>query len=92
MFVSKPCGLANRDWAAGDPLTQEVFGRQYIWNLFSHNSAVMPNGYNEEENKMMQETDKIFGVHIPVAVGVFIAPPASVSFQSDLCLATGLLL
>ena len=38
-----------RDWAAGDPITQDVFDRQYIWNLFSHNSAIDPDtGYNEE--------------------------------------------
>lgn len=26
-----------RDWVAGDELTQDVFGRQYLWNVFSHN-------------------------------------------------------
>jgi aspartate-semialdehyde dehydrogenase len=50
-----------RDWANGDPLTQAVFGRQYIWNLFSHNSKIDPaTGYNEEETKMVKETRKIF--------------------------------
>jgi aspartate-semialdehyde dehydrogenase len=29
-------------------------------NLFSHNSKVAANGYNEEENKMVNETRKIF--------------------------------
>ncbi len=51
-----------RDWAKGDPLTQDIFGRQYIWNLFSHNSKIDPaTGYNEEETKMIKETRKIFG-------------------------------
>lgn len=50
-----------RDWVAGRPLTQDIFGRQYLWNLFSHNSDVDPNnGYNEEEVKMIRETSKIF--------------------------------
>lgn len=50
-----------RDWAAGNPITQEVFDRQYIWNLFSHNSSIDPvTGYNEEETKMINETRKLF--------------------------------
>ncbi|EDQ87281.1 uncharacterized protein MONBRDRAFT_33451 [Monosiga brevicollis MX1] len=50
-----------RDWVEGQPLTQDIFGRQYIWNLFSHNSKIDPStGYNEEEVKMMRETTKIF--------------------------------
>lgn len=51
----------SRDWVKGDPLTQDIFGRQYIWNLFSHNSPIDPaTGYNEEELKMVNETRKIF--------------------------------
>lgn len=51
-----------RDWAGGDPITQDIFGRQYIWNLFSHNSEIdAETGYNYEETKMIQETAKIFG-------------------------------
>ena len=51
-----------RDWVAGDPITQDVFGRQYVWNLFSHNSDIDPaTGYNTEETKMIKETRKIFG-------------------------------
>ncbi len=50
-----------KDWVAGDELTQDIFGRQYIWNLFSHNSNINPEtGYNEEEEKMIKETRKIF--------------------------------
>ena len=39
-----------RDWVAGTPLeTNGIFGRQYLWNLFSHNSTVdVETGYNEE--------------------------------------------
>jgi aspartate-semialdehyde dehydrogenase len=50
------------DFVNGDPLTQDIFGRQYLWNLFSHNSDIDPaTGYNEEETKMIRETSKIFG-------------------------------
>eukprot|EP00295_Goniomonas_pacifica_P049195 CAMPEP_0175909008 /NCGR_PEP_ID=MMETSP0108-20121206/6887_1 /TAXON_ID=195067 ORGANISM="Goniomonas pacifica, Strain CCMP1869" /NCGR_SAMPLE_ID=MMETSP0108 /ASSEMBLY_ACC=CAM_ASM_000204 /LENGTH=354 /DNA_ID=CAMNT_0017231071 /DNA_START=9 /DNA_END=1074 /DNA_ORIENTATION=+ len=50
-----------RDWVAGKPLTQEFWGRQYMWNVFSHNSDIDPsNGYCEEEIKMTNETRKIF--------------------------------
>ncbi|EGD72566.1 aspartate-semialdehyde dehydrogenase [Salpingoeca rosetta] len=49
------------DWSAGKELKTDIFGRQYLWNLFSHNSAIDPtNGYNEEEVKMIRETKKIF--------------------------------
>lgn len=34
---------------------------QYAFNLFSHNSPMGPNGYNEEEMKMVRETHKIWG-------------------------------
>lgn len=48
-------------WANGEEITAPIFGRQYIWNLFSHNSAInLDNGYNEEEIKMVKETRKIF--------------------------------
>lgn len=46
---------------SAEKLTQDIFGRQYIFNLFSHNSAISPEtGYNEEEMKMVNETRKIF--------------------------------
>ncbi|MEX2213028.1 MAG: aspartate-semialdehyde dehydrogenase [Phycisphaeraceae bacterium] len=51
-----------RQWAAGEEITSEIFKRQYIWNLFSHNSKIdVATGYNEEETKMLKETRKIFG-------------------------------
>lgn len=33
---------------------------QYAFNLFSHNSSILPNGYNEEEMKLVKETRKIW--------------------------------
>ncbi|WP_428939592.1 aspartate-semialdehyde dehydrogenase [Fontivita pretiosa] len=50
-----------RDYAAGRPVRKEKFPHQIVNNLFSHNSKVAENGYNEEENKMVNETRKIFG-------------------------------
>jgi aspartate-semialdehyde dehydrogenase len=49
-----------RDWAAGNQLQSPIFGRPCLFNLFSHNSAMGPTGYNEEEMKMLKETRKIW--------------------------------
>jgi aspartate-semialdehyde dehydrogenase len=49
-----------KDYAAGKPIKKEKFPHQIVNNLFSHNSKVAENGYNEEENKMVNETRKIF--------------------------------
>mmetsp|Transcript_17012 Transcript_17012/g.19348 ORF Transcript_17012/g.19348 Transcript_17012/m.19348 type:complete len:350 (+) Transcript_17012:208-1257(+) len=50
-----------KDFVENKPLTQDIFGRQYIFNLFSHNSGIdLATGYNEEETKMVKETKKIF--------------------------------
>jgi aspartate-semialdehyde dehydrogenase len=46
--------------AAGEPIKKEKFPHQIVNNLFSHNTKIAANGYNEEENKMVNETRKIF--------------------------------
>ena len=51
-----------RDYAAGKELKAEVFPHVLAFNLFSHNSPMGKDGYNEEEQKMMEETRKIFGL------------------------------
>ena len=48
-------------YAAGEPIAKEKFPHQIVNNLFSHNTKIAENGYNEEENKMVNETRKIFG-------------------------------
>jgi len=48
------------DFAAGKPLSTTIFGRQYLFNCFSHNSSVGPDGYNEEETKLLLESRKIW--------------------------------
>src|SRR3954451_13611927 len=50
----------QKAFAAGSPITKEKFPHQIFNNVFSHNSKVADNGYNEEENKMVLETRKIF--------------------------------
>src|SRR3954453_19541057 len=50
-----------KSYAAGEPITREKFPHQIVNNVFAHNSKVADNGYNEEENKMVLETRKIFG-------------------------------
>jgi aspartate-semialdehyde dehydrogenase len=43
------------------PYARKIFPQQYAFNLFPHNSALMENGYCEEEIKMVRETHKIMG-------------------------------
>lgn len=50
----------SRDILAGRPAKKEIFPHQIAFNLFSHNSAIKDEGYNEEEIKMIKETKKIF--------------------------------
>src|SRR2546421_4367500 len=47
--------------AGGFAIQKEKFPHQIVNNLFSHNTRIAENGYNEEENKMVNETRKIFG-------------------------------
>ncbi|MDB5301493.1 MAG: asd [Phycisphaerales bacterium] len=47
-------------YASGQPIAKEKFPHQIANNLFSHNTKIAENGYNEEENKMVLETRKIF--------------------------------
>jgi aspartate-semialdehyde dehydrogenase len=51
----------TKAYATGQPIAKEKFPHQIVNNLFSHNTKVAENGYNEEENKMVAETRKIFG-------------------------------
>ena len=49
------------DYVESKPLTKSITGRQYLFNLFSHNSAIDESGYNAEEMKLIRETHKILG-------------------------------
>lgn len=50
----------TRDVLAGKPAVPKIMPHRYAFNLFSHNTKIAENGYNEEENKMVKETWKIF--------------------------------
>lgn len=54
--------LQTREALEGKEVTKNIFPFQYAFNLFSHNSPMTGNGYNEEEMKMVKETQKIWGV------------------------------
>ncbi|MDR1305067.1 MAG: aspartate-semialdehyde dehydrogenase [Verrucomicrobiales bacterium] len=45
------------------PIEKKVFPHQLAFNLFSHNTRISANGYNEEENKLVEEIRKLF--HLP---------------------------
>jgi aspartate-semialdehyde dehydrogenase len=51
----------QKSFARGESITKEKFPHQIFNNVFSHNTKIAENGYNEEENKMVNETRKIFG-------------------------------
>lgn len=51
----------TRDVLDGKPAKPEVLPHPYAFNLFSHNTTIGEDGYNEEERKMIQETHKILG-------------------------------
>jgi len=51
----------QKSFAAGEEIKKEKFPHQIFNNLFSHNTAIGAEGYNEEEMKMVKETRKIFG-------------------------------
>jgi aspartate-semialdehyde dehydrogenase len=53
----------NKEIAAGKLPTRSVFPHQIAFNLFSHNTKIGDNGYNEEENKVREEIRKMF--HLP---------------------------
>jgi aspartate-semialdehyde dehydrogenase len=46
----------------GEPLVSSLFRHPIAFNLFSHDSEVGSDGYNEEEAKLLLESRKILGV------------------------------
>jgi aspartate-semialdehyde dehydrogenase len=79
----------TRDVLAGKPAQPKVFPSQYAFNLFSHNSSMEDNGYNQEEMKLVKETHKIWnapGVKIAgtcVRVPVLRAHAESISLEFE---------
>jgi aspartate-semialdehyde dehydrogenase len=50
----------TREILDGKEPTCKAFPYQIAFNIFSHNAPLAPNGYNQEEMKMVHETRKIF--------------------------------
>ncbi|MGA2440684.1 MAG: aspartate-semialdehyde dehydrogenase [Tepidisphaeraceae bacterium] len=51
----------TKAYASGGSIERLQFQHQIVSNVFSHDSKIADNGYNEEENKTVNETRKIFG-------------------------------
>ncbi len=47
------------DHAAGRPYRQATLGRPYLFNLFSHDTPIGPDGFNAEESKVMFELGRL---------------------------------
>ena len=50
-----------REWAAGEPVEQQFYPYQIAFNLLPHIDSFLPSGATREEQKMVDETVKIFG-------------------------------
>ena len=48
-------------------LTTNYWKQQYVFNTFVHNSPIDTNGYCQEENKLINETSKIFNTKINIS-------------------------
>ena len=51
----------TRAFLENRPYKRTVMAHPYAFNLFTHNSALLENGYVEEEMKVVHETHKILG-------------------------------
>lgn len=78
-----------KDVLSGKPAKKEVLPHQIAFNVFSHNTKIAENGYNEEENKVIEETRKMF--HEPkleicptcIRVPVFRAHAESILIETE---------
>ncbi|MEI7577470.1 MAG: aspartate-semialdehyde dehydrogenase [Armatimonadota bacterium] len=52
----------TRALLADEELPASKLNHRYAFNLFSHNTAIGEDGYNEEESKVIEETRKILGM------------------------------
>lgn len=79
----------SRQWAAGQPITKEVYPHQIAFNVLPHVDAFLPSGYTKEEMKMEHEGRKI--MHHPtfrasvtcVRVPVFRAHSVAISAEFE---------
>jgi aspartate-semialdehyde dehydrogenase len=60
--------LQQKELVEEKELTTKFWGKQYVNNCFVHNTKIQDNFYNEEENKLMNETSKIMGEKVNLTV------------------------
>jgi aspartate-semialdehyde dehydrogenase len=60
--------LQQKELVEEKELTTKFWGKQYVNNCFVHNTKIQDNFYNEEENKLMNETSKIMGDKVNLTV------------------------
>jgi aspartate-semialdehyde dehydrogenase len=51
-----------KQWATGQPVEAKVFRRPTLFNVFPHDSPLLPDGSNEEETKLVNESRRILGL------------------------------
>ena len=55
-------------------INTDYWGKQYVYNTFVHNSSIQDNLYNEEENKIINETKKILRHDIKITATAIRVP------------------
>ena len=60
--------LQQKELVENKDITTTFWGKQYANNCFVHNTKIQDNFYNEEENKLMNETSKIMGEKVNLTV------------------------
>jgi aspartate-semialdehyde dehydrogenase len=50
----------TRQWSAGEPVQQQFYPHQIAFNALPHIDSFLPSGATKEEQKMVEETVKIF--------------------------------
>jgi len=77
-----------RRWAAGEPVEAQFYPHQIAFNVLPHIDSFLPSGYTKEEQKMVDETAKIFAdpelkvVATCVRVPVFGAHSEAINVQT----------
>ncbi len=51
-----------RQWSRNEPVQASVFKRPSLFNVFPHDSALLPDGSVEEETKLIRESQRILGL------------------------------
>ena len=59
--------LQTDEFVMKKELTINYWKQQYLFNTFVHNSPIDSNGYCQEENKLINETSKIFNTKINIS-------------------------